>query len=155
MIFATFSYVMKRKLINILLSILILFSNSGWAITFHYCKDTLSSISLEYLTQVTNTQTDDCSTTNKCCAGDNNQETSHKKCCDDTSVSSSIQDSTTLVKSLELQLQPFVVATPTLPSLVVVQPTTKPIQNLILPDLGYRLNPPPLDVLHCQRVFYC
>ena len=147
MIFATFSYVMKRKLINILLSILILFSNSGWAITFHYCKDTLSSISLEYLTQVTNTQTDDCSTTNKCCAGDNNQETSHKKCCDDTSVSSSIQDSTTLVKSLELQLQPFVVATPTLPSLVVVQPTTKPIKNLILPDLGYRLNPLPKSIL--------
>ena len=39
---------MKRIVINILLSILILFSNSGWAVTFHYCQDQLASVSLDY-----------------------------------------------------------------------------------------------------------
>ena len=96
---------MKRKLINILLSVLILFSNSGWAITFHYCKETLSSVSLEYPTSASEEE-EDCTTMDSCCTSDDNEdetETSHKKCCDDTSITSSISDSTSVVKELEMQ----------------------------------------------------
>ena len=80
---------MKRKFINILLSVLILFSNSGWAISFHYCKNTLSSVSLQYLTAIADKETDSCAAMNTCCGDDENQENSHKKCCDNTSVTSS------------------------------------------------------------------
>lgn len=145
---------MKRTLINILLSMLILFSNSGWAITFHYCKNTLSSITLQYLTTTANNHTDPCATMNTCCGDDENQENSHKKCCDNTSVTSSISGSTTLVKALELQLQPFVVATPTLPSLAVILPPAKTVKNTVIAYLGRKQNPPPLYILYCQRVYY-
>lgn len=145
---------MKRTLINILLSMLILFSNSGWAITFHYCKNTLSSVSLQYLTAVADKENDPCATMNTCCGDEDNTKTSHQKCCDNTSVSSSIHGSTTLVKALELQLQPFVIASPTLPSLVVVQSSAQTVKNTVIADFGRNQNPPPLYVLYCQRVYY-
>lgn len=145
---------MKRTLINILLSMLILFSNSGWAITFHYCKNTLSSITLQYLTTTANNHTDPCATMNTCCGDEDNTQTPHKKCCDNTSVTSSISGSTTLVKALELQLQPFVIASPTLPSLVVVQSSAQTVKNTVIADFGRNQNPPPLYVLYCQRVYY-
>lgn len=146
---------MKRKLINILLSALILFSNSGWAITFHYCKDTLSSVSLEYPTSASEEE-EDCTTMDSCCASDDNDdetETSHKKCCDDTSITSSISDSTSIVKVLELQLQPFVIAPPTLPILEEVS-ITETVKKSITTDFFTQLNAPPLYELYCQRVFY-
>ena len=146
---------MKRKLINILLSALILFSNSGWAITFHYCKDTLSSVSLEYLTSASEEE-EDCTTMDSCCASDDNDdetETSHKKCCDDTSITSSISDSTSVVKVLELQLQPFVIAPTTLPILEEVS-ITETVKKSITTDFFTQLNAPPLYELYCQRVFY-
>ena len=145
---------MKRTLINILLSMLILFSNSGWAISFHYCKNTLSSVSLQYLTAVADKENDPCATMNTCCGDEDNTQTPHKKCCDNTSVTSSISGSTTLVKALELQLQPFVIASPTLPSLVVVQSSTQTVKNTVIAYLGRNQNPPPLYVLYCQRVYY-
>ena len=146
---------MKRKLINILLSALILFSNSGWAITFHYCKETLSSVSLEYLTSASEEE-EDCTTMDSCCASDddeNETETSHKKCCDDTSITSSISDSTSVVKVLELQLQPFVIAPPTLPILEEAS-ITETVKKSITTDFFTQLNAPPLYELYCQRVFY-
>ena len=146
---------MKRKFINILLSALILFSNSGWAITFHYCKDTLSSVSLEYPTSASEEE-EDCTTMDSCCASDDNDdetETSHKKCCDDTAISSSISDSTSVVKALELQLQPFVVSSLVFPTLEVVSiPQT--VKKAITRDFFTQLNAPPLYELYCQRVFY-
>ncbi|WP_460484983.1 HYC_CC_PP family protein [Capnocytophaga sp. HP1101] len=146
---------MKRKTINILLSILILFSNSGWAITFHYCKDTLSSVSLEYITSASEEE-EGCATMDSCCASDDDEdetETSHKKCCDDTSVTSSISDSTSVVKVLELQLHPFVIVTSTLPVLEEVS-IAKMIKKSISTDFFTLLNAPPLYELYCQRVFY-
>ena len=135
---------MKRKFINILLSALILFSNSGWAITFHYCKDTLSSVSLEYPTSASEEE-EDCTTMDSCCASDDNE--------DETSITSSISDSTSVVKVLELQLQPFVIATPTLPILEEVS-ITKTVKKSITTDFFTQLNAPPLYELYCQRVFY-
>ena len=76
---------MKRKFINILLSVLILFSNSGWAISFHYCQDSLSSVSLEYITSSISEDDDDsCASMGSCCASEddedeNETDTSHKK----------------------------------------------------------------------------
>ena len=146
---------MKRKFINILLSALILFSNSGWAITFHYCKETLSSVSLEYSTSVSEEE-ESCTTMDSCCASDDDEdetETSHKKCCDNTAISSSISDSTSVVKALELQLQPFVVSSLVFPTLEVVSiPQT--VKKAITRDFFTQLNAPPLYELYCQRVFY-
>lgn len=150
---------MKRKFINILLSILILFSNSGWAISFHYCKDSLSSVSLEYITSSISEEDDDsCASMGSCCASEddedeNETDTSHKKCCDNTAISSSISDSTSVVKALELQLQPFVVSSLVFPTLEVVSiPQT--VKKAITRDFFLQLNAPPLYELYCQRVFY-
>ncbi|WP_315102399.1 HYC_CC_PP family protein [Capnocytophaga sputigena] len=150
---------MKRKFINILLSVLILFSNSGWAISFHYCQDSLSSVSLEYITSSVSEEDDDsCASMGSCCASEddedeNETETSHKKCCDNTAISSSISDSTSIVKALELQLQPFVVSSLVFPTLEVVSiPQT--VKKAITRDFFTQLNAPPLYELYCQRVFY-
>ena len=143
---------MKRKFINILLSVLILFSNSGWAISFHYCQDSLSSVSLEYITSSISEEDDDsCASMGSCCASEddedeNETDTSHKKCCDNTAISSSISDSTSVVKALELQLQPF----PTLEVVSIPQTVKKAITR----DFFMQLNAPPLYELYCQRVFY-
>ena len=150
---------MKRKFINILLSVLILFSNSGWAISFHYCQDSLSSVSLEYITSSISEEDDDsCASMGSCCASEydedeNETDTSHKKCCDNTAISSSISDSTSVVKALELQLQPFVVSSLVFPTLEVVSiPQT--VKKAITRDFFTQLNAPPLYELYCQRVFY-
>ena len=150
---------MKRKFINILLSVLILFSNSGWAISFHYCQDSLSSVSLEYITSSISEDDDDsCASMGSCCASEddedeNETDTSHKKCCDNTAISSSISDSTSVVKALELQLQPFVVSSLVFPTLEVVSiPQT--VKKAITRDFFLQLNAPPLYELYCQRVFY-
>ena len=150
---------MKRKFINILLSVLILFSNSGWAISFHYCQDSLSSVSLEYITSSISEEDDDsCASMGSCCASEddedeNETDTSHKKCCDNTAISSSISDSTSVVKALELQLQPFVVNSLVFPTLEVVSiPQT--VKKAITRDFFSQLNAPPLYELYCQRVFY-
>ena len=150
---------MKRKFINILLSALILFSNSGWAISFHYCQDSLSSVSLEYITSSISEDDDDsCASMGSCCASEddedeNETDTSHKKCCDNTAISSSISDSTSVVKALELQLQPFVVSSLVFPTLEVVSiPQT--VKKAITRDFFLQLNAPPLYELYCQRVFY-
>ena len=63
---------MKRIVINILLSILILFSNSGWAVTFHYCQDQLASVSLDYASALIVEDDDACATMDDCCGGDEN-----------------------------------------------------------------------------------
>ena len=150
---------MERKFINILLSALILFSNSGWAISFHYCQDSLSSVSLEYITSSISEEDDDsCASMGSCCASEddedeNETDTSHKKCCDNTAISSSISDSTSVVKALELQLQPFVVSSLVFPTLEVVSiPQT--VKKAITRDFFMQLNAPPLYELYCQRVFY-
>ena len=148
---------MKRKFINILLSVLILFSNSGWAISFHYCQDSLSSVSLEYITSsISEGDDDSCASMGSCCASedyDNETESSHKKCCDNTAISSSISASTSVVKALELQLQPFVVSSLVFPTLEVVSiPQT--VKKAITRDFFLQLNAPPLYELYCQRVFY-
>ena len=150
---------MKRKFINILLSVLILFSNSGWAISFHYCQDSLSSVSLEYITSSVSEEDDDsCASMGSCCASEddedeNETETSHKKCCDNTAISSSISDSTSIVKALELQLQPFVVSSLVFPTLEVVS-SPQTVKKAITRDFFTQLNAPPLYELYCQRVFY-
>ena len=142
---------MKRKFINILLSALILFSNSGWAISFHYCQDHLSSVSLEYITSSVDEEVSDCADMDSCCASENDD--SDKKCCDNTAISSSISDSTSVVKALELQLQPFVVSSLVFPTLEVVSiPQT--VKKAITRDFFLQLNAPPLYELYCQRVFY-
>ena len=66
---------MKRKFINILLSALILFSNSGWAISFHYCQDSLSSVSLEYIISSVSEEDDDsCASMGSCCASEDDED---------------------------------------------------------------------------------
>ena len=130
---------MKRIVINILLSILILFSNSGWAVTFHYCQDQLASVSLDYASALIVEDDDACATMDDCCGGDEDDNSDdNKKCCDNTSVASSTSDSTSVVKAFELQLQSFVLPTSCIPSSVE----------------AVRLNTPPLYALYCQRVFY-
>ena len=149
---------MKRKLVTIILSALILYFNSGWAISFHYCKDSLSSVSLEYITSFISEEDDDsCACMGSCCASEddedeNETDTSHKKCCDNTAISSSISDSTSVVKALELQLQPFVVSSLVFPTLEVVSPQT--VKKAITRDFFLQLNAPPLYELYCQRLFY-
>lgn len=105
---------MKRIVINILLSILILFSNSGWAVTFHYCQDQLASVSLDYASALI-VEDDDacaCATMDDCYGGDEDDNSDdNKKCCDNTSVASSTSDSTSVVKAFELELQSFVLPT--------------------------------------------
>ena len=139
---------MKRIVINILLSILILFSNSGWAVTFHYCQEQLASVSLE---------DDDacaCATMDDCSGGDEDDNSDdNKKCCDNTSVASSTSDSTSVVKAFELELQSFVLPTSCIPSSVeeVIILTTATKSS---PTSAVRLNAPPLYALYCQRVFY-
>ena len=141
---------MKRIVINILLSILILFSNSGWAVTFHYCQDQLASVSLDYASALIVEDDDACATMDDCCGGD---EDDNKKCCDNTSVASSTSDSTSVVKAFELQLQSFVLPISYIPSSVeeVIILTTATKSS---PTSAVRLNAPPLYALYCQRVFY-
>ena len=71
---------MKRIVINILLSILILFSNSGWAVTFHYCQDQLASVSLDYASALIVEDDDACATMDDCCGGgeDDNSDDNKK-----------------------------------------------------------------------------
>ena len=69
---------MKRKFINILLSVLILFSNSGWAISFHYCQDHLSSVSLEYITSSVDEEVSDCADMDSCCASEDDDSDESK-----------------------------------------------------------------------------
>lgn len=147
---------MKRIVINILLSILILFSNSGWAVTFHYCQDQLASVSLDYVSALI-VEDDDacaCATMDDCSGGDEDDNSDdNKKCCDNTSVASSTSDSTSVVKAFELQLQSFVLPTSCIPSSVeeVIILTTATKSS---PTSAVRLNAPPLYALYCQRVFY-
>ena len=130
---------MKRKFINILLSALILFSNSGWAISFHYCQDHLSSVSLEYITSSVDEEVSDCADIDSCCASEDDDsdesktESSHKKCCDNTAISSSIS-----------------LVFPTLEVVSIPQTVKKAITR----DFFTQLNAPPLYELYCQRVFY-
>ena len=145
---------MKRIVINILLSILILFSNSGWAVTFHYCQDQLASISLDYASALIVEDDDACATMDDCCGSDedDNESSDNKKCCDDTAVASSTSDSTSVVKTFELQLQSFILLTPCSPSfaeetVLTAAPISKPTSVVLL-------NTPPLYTLYCQRVFY-
>lgn len=149
---------MKRKLVTIILSALILFSNSGWAISFHYCKNALSSVSLAYFsTELEKESEDDCAVNqHSCCANndeENKTETSKKKCCNNTAITSSISDSISVVKVLELELPVFIIPTPIFSSsrdIIVAIVTKKHFST----DFFTRLNPPPLYELYCQRVFY-
>ena len=139
---------MKRIVINILLSILILFSNSGWAVTFHYCQDQLASVSLDYASALIVEDDDTCATMDDCCGGDEDDNSD-----DNTSVASSTSDSISVVKAFELELQSFVLPTSCIPSSVeevVILTTTRSSS----PTSAVRLNAPPLYALYCQRVFY-
>ena len=88
-----------------------------------------------------------------CCGGDEDDNSDdNKKCCDNTSVASSTSDSTSVVKTFELQLQWFILLTPCSPSFA--EETVLTTARSSSPTSAVRLNAPPLYALYCQRVFY-
>ena len=137
---------MKRILIHIILSLLILFSNSGWVISFHYCHNELASISLEY--GMGAVAEEGCAAMDSCC-GDEEEE---DNCCDDASVSSSTSDSLEVVKAFSLHLPIFVLSGESfvLLNADVAIASVKGYNTDFYSCLGGL----PLYALYCQRVFY-
>lgn len=135
-----------KKIVSILLTFLILYANTGWALVFHYCKEELASVSLEMLG--TSDENNVCIAKESCC---DFEEENHKKCCENQQVEFSDLDEYFIYKSLEINTLYF--------------PFTE--QNLydftfrFLPNPKKRIsafyaeiNAPPLYQLYCQLVFY-
>lgn len=136
---------MFRVLTNILLSILILFSNSGWALSFHYCKDELASISFSYI-DASKQESDSCDLSESCCESDNN----HSDCCDSQTFESSKSDSKFISKTFELSLSSFVI----FENSYILNNISNLISSRNFPAFYVDLNAPPLYELFCQLIFY-
>lgn len=127
------------------MAILILFSNSGWALSFHYCKDELASVSFSYV-QNYEEDTDSCGIADSCCGEDGE----HQDCCDDQTVESSKSDSNLITKVLELDLCTFILPN-VLPTFNNINALKSKKSNIAF---YVDLNAPPLYDLFCQLVFY-
>ncbi|WP_212906041.1 HYC_CC_PP family protein [Capnocytophaga stomatis] len=136
---------MIRKFTNILLATLILFSNSGWALSFHYCKDELASISISY-TEISEQDSDSCSLDGGCCE----TKDDHSDCCDNQTFESSKSDNTLVSKVFELNLFSFVLSE----NLYNFNNISILKSNRSIPAFYVDLNAPPLYELFCQLVFY-
>ncbi|MFK8265982.1 HYC_CC_PP family protein [Capnocytophaga cynodegmi] len=136
---------MIRKFTHILLIILILFSNSGWAFSFHYCKDELASISFTYEI-ISEQENDSCDLVGGCC--ESNDE--HSNCCDNQTFESSKSDDTLSSKTFQLSF--FTFALPensyNFKNISILK------SNRNVPAFYVDLNAPPLYKLFCQLIFY-
>ncbi|MDO4782375.1 MAG: hypothetical protein Q4A09_04050 [Capnocytophaga felis] len=134
-----------RKFTNILLAILILFSNSGWALSFHYCKDELYSISISY-TEVSEQESDSCNLDGGCCG----TKDDHSDCCDNQTFESSKSDNNLISNTFELNLFSFVLSETSynFDNISILK------SNRNIPAFYIDLNAPPLYKLFCQFVFY-
>lgn len=135
---------MIQKYVSILLSTLILFSNSGWALTFHYCKDEVASVSWGFSSVE---EEDSCQTEKSCCA----ENDEHSDCCDDQTFESSGSESKFISKSFELNTSAFVLSEAHTYNFQN-QSVSKP--KKCVPAFYVDLNAPPLYKLYCQLVFY-
>ncbi len=135
---------MIQKYVSILLSSLILFSNSGWALTFHYCKDEVASVSWGFPSVE---KGDACQTEKSCCA----ESDEHSDCCDDQTFEPSSSESKFISKSFELNVSAFVLSE-THSYNFQNQSISKTKKSV--PAFYVDLNAPPLYKLYCQLVFY-
>ena len=144
---------MKKIFIHIILSLLILFSNSGWAISFHYCHNKLTSVTLQY------SETDieeGCIDMDSCCGDDEEAEddmsNDDEGCCKKSTVTSSTSDSVDVVKLFSLHLPIFVLSGE---SFVLLNADIVPAaaKESVTP-IYYGSGGLPLYALYCQRVFY-
>ena len=138
---------MIRKVTSILLVFLILFSNSGWAFSFHFCNDNLASITLENKFYYVDNQ-DSCSSKIECCYEDNQ----HNDCCNDKLFESSSSDSKFLSKIFELNLSFFTLSEQILHIFENVSVSKAKKKN---PAFYVDLKAPPLYKLYCQLMLQC
>lgn len=135
-----------KKIVSILLTFLILYANTGWALVFHYCKEELASVSLEVLG--TSDDNNVCIAEESCC---DFEEGNHKKCCENQQVEPSDLDENFISKSLKISTLCFPFTEQNLYDF-----TIEFISNLKKRISAFytEINAPPLYQLYCQLVFY-
>lgn len=134
-----------KKAISILLTFLILFANSGWALAFHYCKEELVAISLNYPSDFQ--EVGECQKEKSCC-----EETDdHQECCDNQQVEVKSSDNKLVTKVFELNLSAFTLVQEAVFSFEEIN-SEKSKRNT--PAFYADVNAPPLYKLYCQWVFY-
>ncbi|WP_392448323.1 hypothetical protein ACF3OB_03280 [Capnocytophaga canis] len=146
---------MIRRITSILLTIFILFSNSGWGFDLHFCQEQLTHISFKYIYATDNE--DICSSLSKdcCIIYDDNLSSSeelHDECCDGDFFESSDYDNGKITtKSFEWHLYPCVLTQISVaqPPFIITKKTKKSIPSFYVDS-----NAPPLYELYCQLVFY-
>ncbi|MDO5607982.1 MAG: hypothetical protein Q4G08_05940 [Capnocytophaga sp.] len=131
-----------KNISAILLALCLLFSNSGLALTLHYCKENIQSVSLAF-----SAESKAESPVKECCQSDNG----HKECCDDKSVETSAADSKAIVKTFDFSsvavLSEAFCATFTPFIIVADNPKSSPATYA-------ETHAPPLYKLYCQWVLY-
>lgn len=137
---------MIQRYISILLAILILYSNSGWVLAFHYCNDEIASISLKLLPS-TSSQSNCCPVDDSCCVDSNE----HNDCCDNQTFESSSSENQFTTQILKLTFSTFL---PSETQLFHLQNTESLKSKKSTPAFYVDLNAPPLYVLYCRLVFY-
>lgn len=136
---------MRRKIVSIWLVIIILFSNSGWAFSLHFCKERLASISIESI--YTSENQDACVSLSTDCCSDTDI---HDKCCESDFFESSSSDSNIVTKVFQWQLIPFIVEKIQFAfDYLTASKSKKKIVGFYIDS-----NAPPLYCLYCQLVFY-
>lgn len=136
-----------RKHISIVLTLLILASNMGFAINVHYCHDEVSSVSIAYKLEEACSHEGD---SKSCCASAAKDD--HKPCCKNDLVE--LQDDKAdniIVKSLQLDLVAFCPAEEWEPAMFYAAAPLSVQQD---PSFYCEANAPPLFKLYCQYIFY-
>ncbi|MDO5105558.1 hypothetical protein [Capnocytophaga sp.] len=123
-----------------------MYSNSGWALAFHYCGDEIASVSLDFL-HSTSSQTDCCPIDESCCA--NSDE--HSNCCDNQTFESSSSENKVITQIFKLTFSTFL---PSETQFFHFQNTENIKSKKSTPAFYVDLNAPPLYTLYCQLVFY-
>lgn len=135
-----------RKRIAFFVALLMLVSNSGFAMTVHYCGENISSITSGFGTEET------CEAPKQveksCCAKE--VEIGHKKCCTDKTLEFKGKISDVLVKFSAEMAMPFLVPTFQTPVFASVEA----IETQTLPAYYCDAHAPPLFKLYHQYLLY-
>lgn len=134
---------MKFRLLAILLSFYLLFTQLGYGYVLHFCHNELSQVKSIYDT----TKDSCCGETDTCCVIPDENDTD--KCCDDVIVSSDVDDN--LLPHFDFQCQAFILHKNNLFDFLKFEnKIDKPVYFLN----NHPAHAPPLYVLYSQFVIY-
>jgi hypothetical protein len=135
-----------RQYISFVLSLFLLFTNTGFALHIHYCHGSMQTISSEFALDFTKSNESSADhEEGACCMS---HDTSESPCCEDSYLQADLND-VVMQFDFHVQTMALPVATLVLPAHFAEVPN----QNIFL-DYCCDAHAPPLYILFSQRLFY-